>query len=101
MLEGLQTAEWKVQKIAVRSRNQRSYDVVTARDQRLKILLRVVALVEDQSDVLEILGQHAVALDQFFGDAYWDKPRVWPLAPKISAAKRLYSSIPVDNSFQS
>src|SRR5205823_1204384 len=34
-----------------------------------QILLRIVALVENQSDVLEILGQHAVALDEFLGDA--------------------------------
>ena len=40
-----------------------------AGDQPLQILFRMVALVEDQSDVLEILSQHAVALDQFLGDA--------------------------------
>src|SRR5207253_11325194 len=69
ILEGLETVEGNVQKVAVLAGNQRSHDVIAARDQCLQILLRIVALVDRQSDVLEVLGQHAVALDQFLGDA--------------------------------
>ena len=69
ILEGLETVEGNFQKILVLGGNQRSDHVVAAGDQRLQILFRIVALVENQSDVLEVLGQQAVTLNQFLGDA--------------------------------